>query len=98
METIQALAQKFEEDGNPQDLSEDDFYAAKFIAAPWTEEDGEFPEDANIVLTHWAFEGEDAVEGQGMGVWQSCEQPSGEVLESFIAEYPPTNSPEPNGI
>ena len=97
METIQALAQKFEVDGAPAQGTEE-YNGAKFIAAPWTEEDGEFPADANVVLAHWAFEGEDAVEGQGMGVWQSCEQPSGEAVESFMAEYPFSNSPEPDGF
>lgn len=95
--TIQDLAEKFEV-GDASDITDQETYnSGKFIAAPWTEEDGEFPEDANVVLAHWAIEGEDAVEGQGMGVWQSCEQPSGEAVASFMEEYPVTNSSEPNG-
>lgn len=97
MQTIQDLAQKFEV-GEATDITDQETYnSGKFIAAPWTAEDGEFPADANVVLAHWAFEGEDAVEGQGMGAWQPCEQPSGEAVGSFMAEYPASNSPEPNG-
>ena len=97
VQTMQDLAEKFEV-GDASDITDIETYnRGKFIAAPWTEEDGEFPADAKVVLVHWAFEGEDAVDGQGMGVWQPCDQPSGEALASFMDEFPASNSPEPEG-
>lgn len=65
----------------------------KFIAAPWTAEDGEaFPEDTHIALTHWSVAGED---GQ-QSVHQYCTGVSGEAVANFVAEYPAADSPEPN--
>lgn len=62
----------------------------KFIAAPWTEEDGEaFPDDANIALTHWAAR--DGVKG----VWLYCGGVSGEAVKQFTEDYPYSDSPEP---
>lgn len=105
VQTMEDLAEKFEETGSAAEIGADveTYNTGKFIAAPWTEEDGEFPADANVVLTHWAFEGgafeggEATGEGQGVGVWQSCDQPSGDAVASFMEEYPASNSPEPEG-
>lgn len=88
---VKAIAQKFE--GN--DLSD------KFIALPWTEEDGKpFPDGAHVALTHWSVGGDDATpDGAGqVGVWQYCDAPSGEVVAKFVEDYPYTDSPEPNAM
>jgi hypothetical protein len=75
-------------------LSGTDNFRTKFIAAPWTSEDGDaFPDGQHVALTHWSLgEGED---GQ-VGVWQYCSAVSGEALNDFMLEYPYTDSPEPN--
>lgn len=69
----------------------------KFKAAPWTAEDGEpFPEGQRIALTHWSVGGSGSTDpAQQMGVTQYCEAPSGAAVDSFMVEYPYTDSPEP---
>ncbi len=71
-------------------------FTDKFMAAPWTSEDGEpFPGDAHVALTHWSMGGtNDNPEGQ-LGVWQYCSQVSGAVVEQFMEDYPYSDSPEP---
>ncbi len=98
MRTIEDLAAKFDVD-DPGSVTDIEAYnESKFIAAPWTEEDGEpFPDGKHVALTHWAIDGDDAVEGVGMGAWEYCDQPSGEALGAFMADYPASNSPEPQG-
>ena len=88
MDEIEAIARKFP--------STTDF-ADKFIAAPWTSEDGEaFPDDTHVALTHWSMGGTNGnPEGQ-QGIWQYCSEVSGEVVEEFMGDYPYTDSPEPN--
>jgi hypothetical protein len=68
----------------------------KFMAAPWTAEDGEaFPDGAHVALTHWSMGGTNGnPEGQ-LGVWQYCSEVSGEVVEQFMEDYPYSDSPEP---
>jgi hypothetical protein len=68
----------------------------KFIAAPWTAEDGEpFPDGAHVALTHWSMGGTNGnAEGQ-QGITQYCDAPSGEVVAQFVEDYPYTDSPEP---
>jgi len=93
---VEDIATKFE--GNA-DLGTPEYDAGKFIAAPWTSDDGEpFPDGAHVALTHWAAEGDDAAEGQGMGAWSYCDQPSGEAVADFMAEFPPTNAMEPGAL
>ena len=72
-------------------------FTNKFIAAPWTSEDGEpFPDDANVALTHWSMGATNGnPEGQ-QGVWQYCSEVSGEAVDQFMQDYPYTDSPEPN--
>jgi len=71
---------------------------AKFIAAPWTSEDGEaFPEGTHVALTHWSAEGESAVAGQGQGDSLYCEQPDEQVVTDFMAAFPYSDSVEPAG-
>ena len=84
---VKGIASKFE--GN--DLTD------KFIALPWTAEDGKaFPDGAHIALTHWYADPETLQDQEG--VWQYCEAPSGEVVQQFVEDYPYTDSPEPNAM
>lgn len=68
----------------------------KFIAAPWTDDDGEpFPDGAHVALTHWSMGGTNGnPEGQ-QGITQYCDAPSGEVVGDFVEDYPYSDSPEP---
>ncbi len=88
LDEVEALARRFPSSTDPTD---------KFIAAPWTSEDGAgFPEGTHLALTHWSMGGTNGnPEGQ-QGVWQYCEGLSGSVVESFMEQYPYTDSPEPN--
>lgn len=84
---VKGIAQKFEGD----ELTD------KFIALPWTKEDGKaFPGGAHIALTHW-YADPDSLDNQE-GVWQYCDAPSGEVVANFVEDYPYTDSPEPNAM
>jgi hypothetical protein len=86
--TVKAIASKFE----GQKLSD------KFIAAPWTEEDGKaFPDGTHVALTHWSM-GEDPKANKQQGVWQYCAAPSGEVVSEFVKKYPYSDSPEPGAL
>ena len=69
----------------------------KFIAAPWTSDDGAaFPDGAHIALTHWSVGREGTGDaGEQQGIWQYCAEPSGEVASRFVEDYPYTDSPEP---
>lgn len=74
---VKAIAGKFDE-------------TDKFMAAPWTADDGEsFPEGKHVALTHWT-----GPEDQ-QGVTQYCGAPSGAVVETFMDDYPAGDSPEP---
>jgi len=88
MDELEAIARKF-----PSNTDFND----KFIAAPWTSEDGEpFPDDKHVALTHWSMGGTNGnPEGQ-QGVWQYCSDVSGEVVDDFMQDYPYSDSPEPN--
>lgn len=83
---VKAIAAKFEGES----------YENKFIAAPWTAEDGKpFPEGAHVALTHWSMGDTNGnPEGQ-QGITQYCGEPSGEVVSTFVEDYPYTDSPEP---
>ncbi len=90
MQELRGIASKFTDDSN---------YRSKFKAVPWTEEDGEpFPDGQHVAMTHWSVGGEDGDEGDQVGVWQYCSEVSGEALETFMIDYPYTDSPEPNAI
>lgn len=87
MSELRAIAKKFPSSSDPRD---------KFIAAPWTEDDGPaFPDDAHVALTHWSVGERKSVEDQ-VGVWQYCSQVSGEAVEKFMGDYPYSDSPEPD--
>lgn len=83
---VKAIAQKFP--GTD--------FENKFIAAPWTAEDGEpFPDGAKVALTHWSLGDTNGnPEGQ-QGITQYCDEVSGEAVADFVEDYPYTDSPEP---
>jgi len=77
-------------------LAGTDNFRTKYIAAPWTPEDGKaFPDGKHIALTHWSL-GEDEEKPGQVGVWQYCDSVSGEALNDFMIEFPYMDSPEPN--
>ncbi|MGZ8735603.1 MAG: DUF3105 domain-containing protein [Nocardioides sp.] len=85
---VKAIAKKFEGDK----------FSDKFIAAPWTEEDGKaFPDGTHVALTHWSM-GDDPEGKKQVGVWKYCAAPSGEVVSDFVKDYPYTDSPEPGAM
>lgn len=92
MSVVEGLADKFRSD--PDNLR------SKFIAAPWTSEDGEaFPDDAHIAFSHWSAGGSGETDpAKQLGAWQYCSEPSGAALEDFMLEYPYTDSPEPGAL
>lgn len=69
-------------------------FRTKFIAAPWTSDDGKaFPDGQHVALTHWT-----SVDDKQQGVWQYCSATSGEALQQFMLDYPYTDSPEPGAM
>ena len=85
---IEALADKFEGSDNQR---------SKFIAAPWTSEDGDaFPDGQHVAFSHWSVGADGDPSGEQTGVWQYCSGVSGEALDTFMQDYPYTDSPEPN--
>lgn len=86
---VKAIASKFE----GSKLSD------KFIALPWTEEDGKaFPEGTHLALTHWSAGGNPGDPSKQQGIWQYCAKPSGAVVSEFVKDYPYTDSPEPQAM
>ncbi len=71
----------------------------KFIAAPWAAADGAgFPDGKNVVLARWtANPDRPSDQAQQRGVRQACAAVSGQAITDFMAKYPATSSPEPNG-
>lgn len=87
---LRGLAGKFADSDNQR---------SKFIAAPWTAEDGAaFPDDAHVAFSHWSVGGDNDPEGEQTGVWQYCSETSGEALDDFMTEYPYLDSPEPGAL
>lgn len=87
---VQALADKFEGSDNQR---------SKFIAAPWTSEDGDaFPDGQHVAFSHWSVGADGDPSGEQTGVWQYCSGVSGEALDTFMQDYPYTDSPEPNAM
>ena len=85
---VKAIANKFPGASDPTN---------KFIAAPWTEEDGEpFPDGKHVALTHWSMGGTNGNDDGQLGIWRYCDAPSGEAVAEFVEDYPFTDSPEPN--
>ncbi len=87
---VEGLARKFADTDNQR---------SKFIAAPWTSEDGEaFPDDRHVAFSHWSIGDDGDPSGEQTGVWQYCSEVSGEALDAFMTEYPYIDSPEPNAM
>ena len=85
---VRAISKKFE----GTEMSD------KFIAAPWTAEDGDpFPDGKHVALTHWSV-GEDPEGGEQVGVWQYCAAPSGEAVAQFVEDWPYSDAPEPGAM
>ena len=71
----------------------------KFITAPWSEEDGAgFPAGKNVVLARsYANPADPSNTATQKGIRQSCVAVSGAAIKDFMAKYPSTSAPEPNG-
>jgi hypothetical protein len=71
----------------------------KFIAAPWSEADGgPFPEGQNVMMARWTADPNNPADTASQrGVEQACAAVSGAAIADFMAKYPSTSSPEPNG-
>ena len=70
----------------------------KFIALPWTGKDGKaFPKGTHVALTHWSAGKDPADVSKQRGVWQYCAKPSGAVVDTFVKDWPYSDSPEPQG-
>jgi hypothetical protein len=84
---VEAIAKKFPSNTNPQD---------KFIAAPWTAQDGKpFPGGKHVALTHWSMGGTNGNPKGQQGVWEYCSKPSGAAVKDFMTKYPYSDAPEP---
>jgi hypothetical protein len=70
----------------------------KFIAAPWSEQDGAgFPAGKNVVLARWYADPAAPTDtSKQKGVRQSCAAVSGAAVQDFMVKYPYSSSPEPN--
>lgn len=86
---LRAIARKFSDTTDRRNA---------FIIAPWTEQDGaDFPDGQHIALTHWSVGGVGETDSsKQVGVWQYCEAPSGEAVDTFVRDYPQQDSPEPD--
>lgn len=73
--------------------------AKKFIAAPWREADGPgFPSGATVVLARWTADPDHPEDrDRQRGVERACARVSGQVVADFMARYPVSASPEPDG-
>ncbi len=71
----------------------------KFIAAPWGDDDGAgFPAGKNVVLARWLADPANPSDAaKQKGVRQACAAVSGAAMKDFMATYPSTSAPEPNG-
>ena len=88
MQLLRGLAGKFTDNDNLR---------SKFKAVPWTSTDGAaFPDDQHIAFTHWSVG--DGGDDKQVGVWQYCSETSGEALQTFMTDYPYTDSPEPGAV
>lgn len=69
----------------------------RFIAAPWTADDGEpFAGGKHVALTRWSADADNpGDQDKQRGNWQYCGSVSGEVISDFFAKWPNAESPEP---
>ena len=85
MDDLEAIAKKFQDDNQ------------RFIAAPWTSEDGDaFPDGKHIALTRWSADADDpSDQSKQRGNWQYCGSVSGSVISDFFDKWTNQESPEP---
>ena len=60
-----------------------------------------FPDGQHIAFTHWSVGGTtNAAAGSDkqVGVWQYCSSVSGAALQTYMDDYPFSDSPEPGGM
>ncbi len=71
----------------------------KFIAAPWSDADGEgFPAGKDVMIAHWYADPANPTDTtKQKGIRQACTQVSGEAIRDFMTKYPYSDSPEPQG-
>jgi len=95
LNVIDGIADKFR--------SNSDNLRFKFIAAPWTaadeKESGKFPDGMHVAFSHWSAGGSGETDtSKQVGVFQYCSEPSGAALQTFMLDYPYTDSPEPDAM
>jgi hypothetical protein len=85
MDNLEAIAKKYQSDNQ------------RFIAAPWTAEDGPgFPDGKHIALTRWSADAKNpGDESKQRGNWQYCGSVSGSVVSDFFDTWTNAESPEP---
>lgn len=66
---------------------DDDATGGKFIVSAWDDAYGQLPEGKQVALSHW---------GADAGHRQLCGSVSGEVVETFVSDFPASDSPEPD--
>ena len=69
----------------------------RFIAAPWTSDDGDpFADGKHLALTRWSADADNpGDQDKQRGNWQYCGSVSGEVVSDFFSKWPNAESPEP---
>lgn len=69
----------------------------RFIAAPWTEADGDaFPDGKHVALTRWSADADKpSDEKLQRGNWRYCGSTSGAVISKFVGTWSNDESPEP---
>jgi hypothetical protein len=85
MDNLEAIAKKYQDDDQ------------RFIAAPWTKDDGAaFPSGKHIALTRWSADADNpGDQSKQRGNWQYCGSVSGAVISTFFDTWPNEESPEP---
>ena len=85
MDDLRAIAKKYQDDNE------------RFIAAPWTSDDGgAFPDGKHIALTRWSADAAKPGDQAGQrGNWQYCGGVSGSVISDFFDKWSNKESPEP---
>lgn len=85
LDALKAIAKKYQDDN------------VRFIAAPWTSDDGPtFPDGKHVALTRWSADAKNpGDQAKQRGNWQYCGSVSGEVIADFVAKWPNSESPEP---
>ncbi len=93
LQVVRDIAAKFDV-GSPSDVAS--YNKGKFLAVPWTPDDGEaFPDGAHVALSHWSGASDSPQGSQGSGHRQYCDAPSGQAVADFVEAYPAEDAPEP---